>query len=304
MKILLAVEEAAGLETFKLVEKSHHDIVGVLTSERSKTRSATVMSVARQAGYEVLPASLVKDPAFAEKVKSTNVDVILNVHSLHIINDEVLRAAKLGGFNLHPGPLPYYAGINSPSWAIFNGETQHGVTLHWMEAGIDTGPIAFQSLFELQPTDTGLSVSIRCVQLGLELVEKLLRTEFADIPKLEQDFSKRKYYGFDVPYEGKFAPNVEAEALERFVRASDYYPFPSPWGTPKARLNGHHLGICGVSPTNQKANGSTGIVKVRDGKVLLATATDWLELLKVTVDGKLLNAADVLSDGQILASPG
>ena len=38
---------------------------------------------------------------------------------------------------------PEYAGLNAPSWAIYNGEPAHGVTLHWMEAAIDTGPIAW-----------------------------------------------------------------------------------------------------------------------------------------------------------------
>ena len=56
---------------------------------------------------------------------------------------DVLEAPRIGSFNLHPGPLPEYAGLNAPSWAIYHGEQEHRVTLHWLDAGIDTGPIAY-----------------------------------------------------------------------------------------------------------------------------------------------------------------
>ena len=62
--------------------------------------------------------------------------------------------------NLHPGPLPQYAGLNVPSWAIYNGEVTHGVSLHRMDSGIDTGPIAYQASVLIGPRDTGLSLSV------------------------------------------------------------------------------------------------------------------------------------------------
>ena len=56
-------------------------------------------------------------------------DLILNVHSLHLIRKEILDLPRLGSFNFHPGPLPRYAGLNSVCWALYRGETKHGVTL-------------------------------------------------------------------------------------------------------------------------------------------------------------------------------
>ena len=73
-------------------------------------------------------------------MREQGVDLLLNVHSLYLIaRRTVVAAPRIGSFNLHPGPLPEYAGLNTPSWAIYNGEREHGVTVHWMEPGVDTG---------------------------------------------------------------------------------------------------------------------------------------------------------------------
>ncbi len=304
MKILLAIEEAAGIQTLKAVDQSNHEVVAVLTASSSDAdakRGATVAAVAKNLGYEVWPAKRVKDPALAELMRQKEVDVLLNVHSLYIINAAVVAAPKIGAFNLHPGPLPYYAGMNAPSWAIYNGEKQHGVTLHWMEAGIDTGHIAYQAVFDLKDSDTGLSVSTQCVRQGLDLIKQFLSTSAEDIPRVEQDFSKRHYYGFEVPFEGKVDWSKDALSLERFVRASDFYPLPSPWGTPKTNLGAKEIGILKVALTHIKADSPVGTVKKEGEQVWVATATDWLELTKLMLDGKAVNPAELLKGGETLS---
>ena len=78
----------------------------------------TLWKTAERLGYRTWAAESVKDPMFARQVRADDVDVLLNVHSLHIINKDVLRAPKLSSFNLHPGPLPRYAGLNPVCWAL------------------------------------------------------------------------------------------------------------------------------------------------------------------------------------------
>ena len=306
MKILLAIEEAAGIQTLKAVHQSEHEVVAVLTAssgEADNKRGATVAAVAQNLGYDVWPAKRVRDPALAQLMQVKAVDILLNVHSLYIIHKEVVAAPKVGAFNLHPGPLPYYAGMNAPSWAILNGEQQHGVTLHWMEAGIDTGHIAYQARFDLKDTDTGLSVSTQCVRLGLDLIRQLLSTSPEAIPRLEQDFGKRHYYGFEVPFGGKLDWSKDALNLERFIRASDFYPLPSPWGTPKTCLEGKELGILKASLSGQEAQAAAGTIKKEGDRVWVATATEWLELKKLMFEGKPVSPADFFQGGEQLVSP-
>ena len=97
-------------------------------------------------------------------MRSEEIDLLLNVHSLYVIHADLVAAPRTGSFNLHPGPLPEYAGLNAPSWAIYHGESRHTVTVHWMEPGIDTGAIAYETSFEIAEDDTGLSLSARCVR--------------------------------------------------------------------------------------------------------------------------------------------
>src|SRR5438876_2368799 len=177
MNVLLVGEESAGIQTLKALARSDHRLVAVLASPaKSALGCATVRTVAEKLGYPTWPAKLVKNPSFANTVRSENVDIILNVHSLFIINDKVLDAPRIGSFNLHPGPLPRYAGLNAVSWALYRGERTHGVTLHKMVPEIDAGPIVFQEFFPIEENDTALSLSGKCVKAGMALVTRLLET--------------------------------------------------------------------------------------------------------------------------------
>ena len=303
MNILLAVEEAAGIQTLKAVHQSEHKVVAVLTQssiDSDSQRGATVAGVANNLGYDVWPARRVKDPELATLIKEHEVDLLLNVHSLYIIHEAVVEAPRTGSFNLHPGPLPHYAGMNAPSWAIFNGEQSHGVTLHWMTAGIDEGHIAYQTNFDLKASDTGLSVSTQCVRSGIQLIKNLLSAEA--IPRHEQDFSKRKYFGFEVPFDGKINWAESSVTLERFIRASDFYPLPSPWKTPLARLNGEPIGILKAALTDETAAAEAGTLKHEDSRVLVATGEGWLELKKLMVAGKVISPAEHLASSKKLES--
>src|SRR5262245_45811537 len=148
---------------------------------------------------------MVRDASTADWLAREEVDVLLNVHSLFRIDPAVVAAPRIGSFNLHPGPLPRYAGLNAPSWAIYNGETSHAVTLHWMDAEIDTGAIVYSSSFEITDRDTGLSVSATCAREGLPLVTRLLEVAAAEpdsIPAEPQDLTDRQYFGREIPNDG------------------------------------------------------------------------------------------------------
>ncbi len=303
MKIVLVAEEAAGIQTLKRLEQSQHQVIAVLTASSKEVdtkRGATVAGLAASLGIPTWSAKLVKEASFANTLKEHDVDILLNVHSLYIIHGDVVAAPKIGSFNLHPGDLPEHAGMNAPSWAVLNAQTEHGVSLHWMTAGIDTGDIAYQERFALSEKDTGLSVSTKCVRLGVKLIEQLLNEDPQAIPKIKQDLSKRVYHGFEVPFKGKIDWTQDAQRLERFIRASDFYPLPSPWGTPITNLKGKELGILKVGLTEESSQVKAGSIKIKDEKVYVATTSNWLELKKIVFEDKVLNALEVLTEADIL----
>lgn len=316
MNILLAAEEAAGVHALRLVSNSVHNLAGVLTTLNSpgeisgfirKPTNSSVVSTAQNLEIPVLDARKVQDPKFADWMVSHHIDVLLNVHSLYRICPEVVQAVRVGAFNLHPGPLPGYSGLNVPSWAVYNQEPTHAVTLHHISAKIDTGHIVYETQFPLTSSDTGLTVSTTCAKKGLELIERLLKDLSRDpqsIPSRPQDLSQRTFYKRNqIPGNGFIQWSQPAHKIDAFVRACNYSPFPSPWGEPKSRYGNKEITILKTTLSNKVCNEAPGTVgQMIDGKTAIATADDWILVDKCKADGKSVVAASFLTPGDKLTT--
>lgn len=298
MRVAFVGEEAAGARALQRVIRSDHELAAVLTTPVSDAPGATVASVAADAQVPIIPAGRVRDEGLAEELIETGVDVLLNVHSLYVICPAVLAAARFGAFNLHPGPLPEYSGLNTPSWALVHGRERHGVTLHWMDPGIDTGDIVARTDFELTAADTGGTVSLRCAQEGLALIDDLLKQLSIgpeSVPR-EPQYGERRYFGRDVPREGWIPWSASAREVLDFVRAFDYRPFPSPWGVPRTCADGiGEFAVERVTATEQAAARPPGEVHADDDAVFVATADDWVRVLRARVDGRARDPSGVLA---------
>jgi methionyl-tRNA formyltransferase len=309
MNVLLVAEESAGIQVLRALARSPHRIVGVLTTAPTRGGGATVASVAETLDVPVLASERVRDPELAGFITDEDADLLLNVHSLYLVHPDVVRAPAIGSFNLHPGPLPEYAGLNVPSWAIYNGEPRHAVTLHWMEPEIDTGPIAYTAEFDVTPDDTGLSMSAKCVRHGIPLVERLLEVAGADaaaIPRIPQDLSRRRYFRRgEVPDDGRVVWSRPGRRVVDLVRACDYFPFPSPWRQPVARLGERELAVLKSSRVGEPADSPPGTVRAAEGgAVAVATGDEWILLHRVQLNGKARSAAEVLAPGDTLSDGG
>lgn len=305
MKIVFVGEEAAGARALQRVARSSdHQVVLALTSTTPEDPGRTVASVAAEHDVPTLPAQRVRDPALADELRDLEVDVLLNVHSLYIVHAESLAAPRYGAFNLHPGPLPDYAGLNAPSWAIVHGRDRHGVTLHWMEPGIDTGDVVERADFDIGPEDTGLTVSMRCAQKGLDLVDDLLARLSEDspsVPRHPQDLDGRRYFGREVPEGGRIPWSSPARAVLDFVRAFDYRPFASPWGAPHTEVPGRgEVVVDRLATTGAPARRPAGEVHVDDAATYVATGDDWVQVLGTRVDGQVRPPHEVLAHGTTL----
>lgn len=306
LRIMLVAGEAAGMRCLRALSATDHQIVGVITSsDRTAATGASVAVLARQLGLPLWPAEKVKDATFAQTVAALEVDVLLNIHSLYIVLPEILCATRLGAYNLHPGPLPGMAGLNSPSWAIYRGHKVHSVTLHKMERTIDTGPIVYRSDFDITNTDTALSIMSKCVSRGLPLVLRLIEELSHDpdgIPQLEHEDGERNYFGREVPNRGRLSWSVRADDVTRFVRACDYYPFESPWGYPKTWLDQIEIGIVRTAATGEKTSASPGsVLSASQGGVCVACADETVKISHVILQDRFRLASEVLSPGQRLS---
>jgi methionyl-tRNA formyltransferase len=303
VNVALVAEESAGIQALRLLLERGHDVVAVLAAqERGDQRGATVAATARSLGLPLWPSRLVRDPALGGRLRGEGVDLLLNVHALHIVHPDVLAAARIGSFNLHPGPLPGYAGLNAPSWAILLGETSHAATLHWMVPEVDAGPIAYVAKVPIGPRDTGLSLSAACVRAGLPLVSRLLEDADRDpaaIPRKPQGPGPRRYFGRSPPFAGRLPWGLAARQVVDLVRAADYTPLPSPWGNPVARLAGREVAVVRASRTDIAADRAAGYVgPSRAGARLVAAADEWVAVERIRVHGKRADPVEALPEGE------
>ena len=307
LNVLLVGEESAAIQLLRALSRQSDRIVAVMASPSKTSRDgASLWTAARQQGYDTWPAEFVKDPSFGDRLRSEGVDVLLNVHSLYIIHPKVLTAPRLGSFNMHPGPLPQYAGLNTVSWAIYRGEARYGVTVHEMTSAIDAGRIAYQSFFRIEETDTPLSLTLKCVQAGVPLLLRLLDTAAVKpdaIPRVGQDLTKREYFGREVPDGGWLSWNGSAKDVVNFVRACDYYPFLSPWGHPRTRIGRKEIFVIKASRTGLRCAVPPGTVgEPRGGCVSVACADEWILLHHIQANQRPIDPRLLLKPGDRLVN--
>jgi methionyl-tRNA formyltransferase len=300
--ILLVAEESAGIQMLKGLASTGHEIVAVMTSNGDSTdRNSRLAAVAENLGYVSWPAQLVTNPAFVDSVRSAEIDIILNVHSRYLIHEDVLLAARIGVFNMHPGPLPQYAGLNTVSWAIYRGESSYAVTVHWMTPRIDAGEIAYRSDFPIGENDTPLLLTHKCVKFGVPLVLRLLEDAAVNpdaIPRSPQELTQRHYFGKEIPDGGRLSWNRSAREITNFVRACDYSPYPSPWGYPKTRWEHCELGVMKATCIDEKCDAAPGTVgRCDQSGALVASADEWVLVQQLKINSQHVRAQAILKAG-------
>ena len=309
LRVLLVAAEAAGAHVLRSIESAGLTVAGVLMSagERGERPLGNgVRATIGRLGCPVWPAKAVRDPAFADTVREAQVDLLVNVHSLYVIRGEILDAPRIGSFNMHPGPLPEGAGLNAPSWALYDGNAEHAVTVHWMAAGIDTGDVAYEARFPVEDSDTAWTLSAKCVKAGVPLVERLLAaaaTDPASIPRLPQDLSRRRYRGREVPQGGWLDWTRSAREVVGFVRACDYLPFASPWASPKSLLDGQEVSVLKAARTGRPSDAAPGSIGAAlPTGVLVSAADEWVLVQRMSRDGASISPGECLPAGRRLSA--
>lgn len=310
LRVLLVAGEAAGAHVLRVIESSGFSVAGLLISagERGeRPPGKAVQAAAERLECPVWSARSVRDPAFADTMRAADVDVLLNVHSLFVIREEVLAAPRIGSFNMHPGPLPECAGLNAVSWALYEGKTEHAVTVHWMAPGIDTGAIAYEARVAVEEQDTALTLSAKCVKAGVPLIECLLQTAATDpdaIPANPQDLTRRRYRGREVPQDGRLEWSRSAREIVGFVRACDYLPFASPWGHPQTFFEGGAVDVLKATRTGLRSNASPGTVGDLAGRGAMVSAADeWVLVQRVMYDGRVVDPVEILHPARRFDEP-
>lgn len=101
------------------------------------------------------------EEALAQRLRDAQVDLVILAGYLRVVKAPLLEAYPQRILNIHPSLLPKYPGLAAWKQALEAGETETGCTVHWVDAGVDTGPILQQARVAILPGDTPESLHAR-----------------------------------------------------------------------------------------------------------------------------------------------
>ena len=188
-------------------------------------RYSPVKKLALEKGLLVLQPESLKPANAVEELSALKPDVLVVMAYGQILSQQVLDLPPRGAVNLHASLLPRHRGASPIQQAILAGDSETGVTLMQMEAGLDTGPMIAKASTPIGLEDTAASIHDQLAQLSANLVrEKLPDYLNGDISGTPQDHSSATYAGKITKSDGQIIWHQTAEEIDRQIRA--FTPWP------------------------------------------------------------------------------
>jgi len=166
------------------------------------------------------------DPAFVAAMAALQPDLLFSCYYRHMLKAPLLALPRRGALNLHGSLLPRYRGRCPVNWVLVHGETETGVTLHYMEEKADRGDIVGQKRVPITPEDTALTLFAKMTAAAGELMREtypLLRSGQA--PRQPQDHTQATYFGGRRPADGLVDWQQPAMVVYNLMRAVTH-PYP------------------------------------------------------------------------------
>ncbi len=153
-------------------------------------------------------------------VRAANADFIFSFYYRQMLSPELLALARQGAFNMHGSLLPKYRGRVPVNWAIVQGETQTGATLHEMTAKPDAGAIVAQTAVPILPDDTAAQVFDKVtVAAEQTLWNSLPALLSGTAPRLPNILANGSYFGARKPEDGRIDWRQPAQTVYNLIRA-------------------------------------------------------------------------------------
>lgn len=285
--------------------KSGHEVIAVVTQpDKQKGRGhevsfTPVKELALKYDIEVLQPVKVREPEFIAKLKGLAPDVIVVAAFGQILPKDLLDMPPLGCINVHFSLLPKYRGAAPIQYSIINGEKETGITIMYMDEGIDTGDIILQRAIPIEKEETAGSLFDKMAVLGGELIiEALQQLGEGKAVRTPQNHEVATYYKMINKEMGRLDFHQSAEGLERLIRGL------SPWPSAYTYLDGKTLKLwrAGVEPeaagAKEALESQPGeIAQLRKDALVIKTGDGFLVVKELQLEGKKRMAADAFLRG-------
>lgn len=160
-----------------------------LLSSIKLLRNPSILCYAQQNSIPSYSISSPNNKEFIQVLKELNIDIIIN-QSQSIIKKELLEIPRIGVINRHNALLPKNRGRLTPFWVLFKGEPETGVSIHFVNEGIDSGDIIIQEKYTVAKHDTFNSLVKKNYEIApkamIAAIEKLERGDYSYISNSDE----------------------------------------------------------------------------------------------------------------------
>ena len=221
-----------------LIENGHK-VSLIITPEYFNESYKVLEEAAAKYNIEFVKDKNVNSGKIKDHLIKVKPDLIIAAHLRKILHKEIFSQAAKGAINVHPSLLPKYRGLSPQHQAIMHGDDESGVTVHYIDADVDTGEIIVQKKFPISKNDYILNIQIKMLDIYKKIVvEALGLLEDISFKPLKQDLTHVSYFGplkkvdreidlakskqevynliraVSLPYEGAFYKNYTIWAAE------------------------------------------------------------------------------------------
>jgi methionyl-tRNA formyltransferase len=295
MRVIFIGAGEIGVPTLRALQKSaEHELAGVVTQpdkpvgRAQRIEPPPIKKAIAGTAVPILQPARIKNQQAIEEIRTLQPEVIVVMAYGQILPCDVLEIPKIACLNLHASLLPRWRGAAPIQAAIAAGDRENGITVMYMDEGLDTGDILLQHKIEILPTDTCGSLHERLAQIAPEaLLESLRLLATGSAPRVPQNNTLATYAPKLKREHGELDWSEPAEAIERKIRAFN------PWPGTFMKLNDRTLKIFSASVVD--LSGEPGKILRSHKELVIATGEDALSLGEVQLEGKKrMSAAEFL----------
>ena len=303
--VFFGTPEFAVASLAKLVDGGYNVAAVVTMPDKPAGRGKHLMQsdvkrYAVEKGLPVLQPERLKADDFVNELRAIDADLFI-VIAFRMLPEVVWQMPRLGTFNLHASLLPKYRGAAPIQRAIMAGEKEMGITLMYMEEGLDTGDMIAKSSYFPDANDNFGAIHDKLAHMGAELLLRTLPDIFAGkAPREQQDDALSSYAAKIEKEDTKIDFHAAAEEVHNKIRALS--PEPAAY----AFLGSNALKITKAETTDIPCEGEAGLVVAldakKDGAIFVNCADRQIKLLRLIPEGKKeMSAGDFIRGRKIEA---
>lgn len=220
MKVVVFGEDIYTSTVIESLIESGHKVLLIVTPEYYNENYIILKETALKYHIGFIKTKNVNSAEVESYLEKVKPELIVAVHLRKILHKEIFSQAARGAINVHPSLLPRYRGLSPQHQVILHGDDESGVTVHFIDADIDTGEIIVQKKFPVSKEDYILDIQAKMLNIYKTIaVEALNLLEDVSFKPMKQGLTQVSYFGPLKKSDRKIDLTKSKQEVYRLIRA-------------------------------------------------------------------------------------